>query len=211
MTLEPNAHKSRGAFFTPLEISRFLVDWAIRSSTDCVLEPSCGDAAFLLPAAARLTSLGAATKQLDERLNGVELHSPSVAEAKERLRSGGFSANIIEGDFFDQEPQPRFDAVIGNPPYIRYQNFSGSVRAKSLRVALAHGVRLTSLASSWAAFTIHASEFLKDDGRLALVLPAELLSVNYASEVRRFLLNRFAKSPSRYSGGSQISPALRAV
>ena len=60
-----------------------------------------------------------------------------------------------------------------------------------MRAALAQGVRLTGLASSWAAFTIHASEFLNDAGRLGMVLPAELLSVNYASEVRRFLLNRF--------------------
>ena len=62
-----------------------------------------------------------------------------------------------------------------------------------MRAALSHGVRLSALASSWAAFTIHASEFLSDSGRLGLVLPAELLSVNYASEVRRFLLGRFAK------------------
>jgi len=33
--------------------------------------------------------------------------------------------------------------------------------------------------------------FLKQGGRLGLVLPAELLSVNYAAPVRRFLFNRF--------------------
>jgi adenine-specific DNA methylase len=39
----------------------------------------------------------------------------------------------------------------------------------------------------------HATQFLKPDGRLGLVLPAELLSVNYAAQVRRFLLERFGK------------------
>ena len=53
-------------------------------------------------------------------------------------------------------------------------------------------MRLTGLASSWAAFVVHASAFLKDNGRLALVLPAELLTVNYAAPVREFLLRRFA-------------------
>ncbi len=148
---------------------------------------------FLIPAAARLAALGADNRQIAASLNGVEIHYPSVLEAEARLQAVGHSANIINGDFFDQHPEPRFDAVVGNPPFIRYQNFSGVARAKSLRAALAHGVRLTSLASSWAAFTIHASEFLKDTGRLGLVLPAELLSVNYAAEVRRFLLRRFAK------------------
>lgn len=185
--------KARGAFFTPLEISHFISDWAIRSCSDRVLEPSCGDAAFLLPSATKLVDLGASYKDLPHFLHGVDIHGPSVVEAKNRLEERGLSASIAESDFFDHEPGQLYDAVIGNPPYVRYQDFSGAARAKSLRAALAHGVRLTSLASSWAAFTIHASEFLSDDGRLGLVLPAELMSVNYAGEVRRFLMNRFAK------------------
>lgn len=193
MTSEADAEKARGAFFTPPEISRFLVDWAVRSPSDFVLEPSCGDAMFLTAAARRLSSLGAHRPQISAALNGVEIHLPSVREAHARLDTAGFSASIVNGDFFDQEPSANFDAVVGNPPFIRYQNFSGNARTKSLRAALAHGVRLTSLASSWAAFTIHASQFLNDGGRLGLVLPAELLSVNYAAEVRRFLLNRFAR------------------
>jgi hypothetical protein len=82
---------------------------------------------------------------------------------------------------------------VGNPPYIRYQDFSGRARSQSREAALRAGVPLTGLASSWAAFTVHAALFLKAGGRLGLVLPAELLTVNYAAEVRRFLLERFAR------------------
>jgi len=191
MTAEEKAQKARGAFFTPPDISQFLVDWALRSSEDRVFEPSCGDAAFLIPAASRLRALGA--DQKSAQLHGIDIHAPSVIAARGLLEERGFSATIQIGDFFDQDPQPKFDAVVGNPPFVRYQEFSGVARTKSLRAALSHGVRLTSLASSWAAFTIHAAEFLNDSGRLGLVLPAELLSVNYAAEVRRFLLGRFAK------------------
>lgn len=191
MNAEEKAQKARGAFFTPPEISKFLVDWALRLSTDRILEPSCGDAAFLLPAASRLMALGAG--RTATQIHGIDIHAPSVASARSILNERGFTATIQTGDFFDQDPQANFDAVVGNPPFVRYQDFSGAARSKSLRAALSHGVRLTSLASSWAAFTIHASEFLNDTGRLGLVLPAELLSVNYASEVRKFLLGRFAK------------------
>ena len=193
MSLLVQDGKARGAFFTPLEVSRFIANWAIRSTSDRVLEPSCGDAAFLLPSAERLEALGVSRDTIPFSLSGVEIHSASIVEAQARLSANGFRATITEGDFFDLDPKPLYDAVIGNPPYVRYQQFSGAARAKGLRAALAHGVRLTSLASSWAAFTIHASEFLKDHGRLGLVLPAELMSVNYAGEVRRFLLSRFAK------------------
>ena len=180
--------KARGAFFTPAEITRFISDWAVRSAADSVLEPSCGEAAFLLAAGRRLSELGGTG-----HLHGIEIHQPSAVAAGEVLHAAGLKADIRVSDFFDCPPEPRFDAVVGNPPYIRYQQFRGEARGKSLEAALAAGVRLTGLASSWAAFVIHASQFLKPEGRLGLVLPAELLSVNYAAEVRRFLLGRFSR------------------
>jgi hypothetical protein len=124
---------------------------------------------------------------------GVELHEDSVKNALERLATSSSSKEVIQDDFFAVDPQPDFDAVLGNPPYIRYQHFFGDVRERGLRAALAAGVNLSGLSSSWAPFLIHASRFLKADGRLGMVLPAELLSVSYAGPVRRFLLQRFAK------------------
>lgn len=186
------ARKARGAFFTPPEISRFMTEWALRSPDDSVLEPSCGEAAFLLPAAQRLRALGALEMSLWNQLHGIDIHTDSVTEAARLLRDDGFLATLAVGDFFHQKPTASFDAVIGNPPYVRYQNFSGASRAAALEASLRQGVRLNQLASSWAAFTVHAAAFLKPQGRLALVLPAELLAVKYAAQVRRHLLNRFA-------------------
>src|SRR5262249_11142489 len=78
-------------------------------------------------------------------------------------------------------------------PYVRYQAFAGSARARAREAALRAGVPLTGLASSWAAFVVHATMFLRAGGRLGLVLPAELLSVHYAAEVRGFLMRRFGR------------------
>src|SRR5664280_613863 len=62
--------------------------------------------------------------------------------------------------------------------------------------------------SSWAAFTVHAAEFLRPGGgRLGLVLPAELLTVNYAAEVRRYLMARFG----RVRGGVHRAGVSRGV
>ena len=103
-------------------------------------------------------------------------------------------ATVLTSDFFDLEPSTigRVAAVIGNPPYIRYHEFSGTDREKGLRRARAQGVDLTNLASSWAHFVAHAVSFLGPDGRLALVLPAELLHADYAQPVRDLLLRRFS-------------------
>lgn len=186
--------KARGAFFTPDALARYVTDWAVRSPDDKILEPSCGEAAFLLSAVERLTTLREVTGSTTApRLSGCELHEASAASARRLLHNVGAKVEITVGDFFTINPEPKFDAVIGNPPYVRYQEFSGESRVRSRAAALRAGVPLTNLASSWAAFTVHAALFLEPGGRLGLVIPAELLSVNYAAEVRRFLLDRFAR------------------
>lgn len=77
--------KARGAFFTPDAITRYVTDWAIRSSTDTVLEPSAGDAAFLVQAVRRLHEHGADTPAVD----GVEIHEHSAAVAHRRVEEAG--------------------------------------------------------------------------------------------------------------------------
>ncbi|AJX22152.1 methyltransferase [Burkholderia pseudomallei] len=186
----PALRKERGAFFTPDEITRFVANWAIRTSRDRVLEPSAGDAAFLVAAVDRLRTL-APVGNSRPAVDGVEIHAHSARVADKRVRDAGGKARILHSDFFAVEPNPTYHAVIGNPPYIRYQDFSGEARARSREAALRGGVSLTGLASSWAAFTVHSAMFLQRGGRLGLVLPAELLSVNYAAPVRRFLFSRF--------------------
>jgi len=181
--------KARGAFFTPEPVARFVTNWALRSASDQVLEPSCGEAAFLLAAVDRLAALPSSD---EGALDGVELHRDSAVAATRLLSQTGVEAQVKVGDFFTVTPTGSYDAVIGNPPYVRYQDFTGPARTRSRAAALRAGVTLTGLASSWAAFTVHSALFLKPGGRLGLVLPAELLSVNYAAQVRRFLLERFA-------------------
>jgi adenine-specific DNA-methyltransferase len=183
--------KARGAFFTPGELCDYIVNWAIQSPEDRVLEPSCGEAAFLLAAVRRLKRMGASPTP--GSLNGIELHEASSRAATALIRNSGWPANVTTADFFTVSPQRRYSAVIGNPPYVRYQDFAGGGRARARAAALAAGVPLTGLASSWAAFTVHAAQFLVPGGRLGLVLPAELLTVNYAAAVRRHLMAAFGR------------------
>jgi adenine-specific DNA methylase len=184
----PDEIKARGAFYTPAELTEFLAAWAVRRSHDRVLEPSCGDGAFVAALAARFSALG--VQSLSTQLIGIERE----AEEARKSRSLAPTADIRSLDFFDLDPHgvEPVDAVVGNPPYIRYHGFTGTDRAKALARASSQGVALTNLASSWAHFVIHASAFLRTNGRLALVLPAELLHTDYGAPVREFLMRRFS-------------------
>ena len=64
-------------------------------------------------------------------MDGVELHEASADAARALLHQDGVDAHIDVGDFFCIDPTGSYDVVIGNPPFIRYQDFSGEARARS--------------------------------------------------------------------------------
>lgn len=196
----PEHRKARGAFFTPPAIADFLAAWAVNSDPAAkILDPTCGEAVFLTAAGRELRKHGAPGSDLQKQVFGVDVHEGSLDEAMRLLEAQGLDAHLLADDFFNVPapsqlgcPLPEMDAVIGNPPFVRYQEHIGEARKRSATAALAQGVRLSGLASSWAALLVHACGFLKPEGRLAMVLPAELLTVHYAEPVRRWLRRRFA-------------------
>jgi adenine-specific DNA-methyltransferase len=187
-----NYAKSLGAYYTDERIADFLVRWALRSARDTVADPSFGGGVFLEAAARRLKSLGGSVKQV----YGVELDEAVHTQVSYELQVlYSFRAkNLVHSDFFRLKPKqlPLLDAVVGNPPFIRYQSFSGDEREAALTKVKAKGVALNSLASSWAAFVIQSTALLKKGGRLAFVLPMELGHASYARPVLDYLTRSFA-------------------
>ena len=177
--------KARGAFYTDKPATSRLVTWAIWDRNNCVLDPSCGDGAFLSMAETRLRELGSKSPVIF----GVDVSEEAIRDSRERIRG----ARLFHQNFFDLSPGdlPKFDSVVGNPPFIRYQTFNGDERSKGQQRAREAGVKLPGLASSWAPFVVHASRFLRLGGRLAMVMPAELGHAMYARDVLKFLVRHF--------------------
>jgi len=193
--------KVRGAFFTPPAIANHLAEWALRGDPNAsVLDPTCGEAVFLLAAGQQLKALGQPPDSVKAQLHGIDLHGSSLVEASRLLEAEGLAGHLVTSDFFAvptpdmiDAPIPFVDAVIGNPPFIRYQEHVGESRRLSVEASFRGGVRLSGMASSWAASLVHSAGFLKPDGRLAMVLPAELLTVGYAEPIRAWLKSRFGQ------------------
>jgi adenine-specific DNA methylase len=188
--------KGLGAFYTPAPIARELVTWAIRASSDSVLDPSFGSLAFLEAAEARLGTLSAGETQPAGRLYGIEVDDQAFAAAAARLWSRGASPMLVHQDFLSIRPGelvPAVDVVVGNPPYLRYQGFNAHNACFPGLAAAAASVPLTRLASSWAPFVVHAVRFVAAGGRLAHVLPGQLLHAQYAQPVTEFLRREFRR------------------
>lgn len=200
--VERHRRKSLGAFYSPLPLVEPMVAWAVTRPDQTVLDPSCGDGVFLETAARRLRDLGAGPERLSSRLHAIDLNPEAVRITRERLgsRLGLSLDNLRVGSFFALSPPgvlfglpEGVDAVIGNPPYIRYQEFAGLARRDALERAAHAGVHLNRLASSWAHFVAYAVAFLRPGGRLALILPAELIHATYAAPLREHLRRSFAE------------------
>ncbi len=167
--------KALGAYYTPRPVVRWLVDWAVRGSAEArLLDPSCGDGRFL-------DGMTQAT--------GIDVSAEALGRAAARLPK----AHLVNEDFFDwaATTTQRFDAAVGNPPFIRYQRFKGEAREKALALSRSHGVPLSGLASSWAPFLVGALSLLSQGGRGAFVVPAEIAYAVYARPLLRFLVESF--------------------
>ena len=84
-----------------------------------------------------------------------------------------------------------WDGVAGNPPYIRFGNWPSQQRDPALALMRRAGLRPTRLTNAWVPFIVASSMLVRDGGRVGLVVPAELLQVTYAAQLRDFLLTRF--------------------
>lgn len=208
----PTYQKLRGGYYTPEPIADFMAQWAIVSPQAKVLEPSCGDGVFIESSLKALLARGATRQKAAALVNAVELDEQERSKALARANALGYPlkpASIHQGDFFsycrnqlgetglfaglESVPNEKFDAVLGNPPFIRYQNFLEEQRLPAFEILRRAGITPNRLTNSWVPFVVASAFMLTKHGRLAMVIPAELLQVNYAAELRRFLSDYFNK------------------
>jgi adenine-specific DNA-methyltransferase len=119
----------------------------------------------------------------------------------------GHLANLFEspvdltrfhkGDFLHQDFSNswigKFDAVIGNPPYLPYRYIDPIRREAALQLLTESGLKLDRRASLWAYFVALSIRFVNNGGRMAWVLPSSFLYANYSHDLRRYLVTMFSK------------------
>lgn len=191
--------RALGAFYTPAALAEPLARWAVRGAGDTIFDPSCGDGVFLTCGLSRLLGLGANPRTLSDQIAGVEVDVKAVHRARAALVSrhpGLRWSRLAQDDFFlfarENLGKVAFDAVVGNPPYLRTQGRSDVAKKRAVEVARSCGAELTADASAWAPFVAAAAGFVKPGGRLAMVVPREALFTNYTRPLLAMLERRFA-------------------
>lgn len=189
-----SAQKSHGVVYTPPDIVDMVLDvagYTVGSGVagETVLEPSCGDGAFLRAITDRLLTECSDTNvsptdsrdHLISDIHAIELDAAECEQAKRSMcdvaaRHGidvkpSDLVNIVCGDAVEllRSCDNSFDFVVGNPPYVRIHN----VDMPSLS-----GIRWCSggMTDLYYAFYELGFEHLSSDGVLCYIAPSSWLT-----------------------------------
>lgn len=188
---DSSEQKLRGAYYTPLQLSNAMVNLCASENIHTVLEPSCGDGVFLdsLRQLNLIEQIGT--------IDAVEIE-PDEAEKVQRNYRTYQNVHVLNEDFFEfysrmVDAQTQYDLILGNPPYIRYQYLTETQRELQSNILTSHGMKANKLINAWVAFLVACVQLLSENGRIAFVIPAEILQVAYAEDLRLFLSEHLAK------------------
>jgi methylase of polypeptide subunit release factors len=207
MAKKKDARHRYGQHYTPLEVAQVLAAFAVRSESDLVLDPSCGDGRLLREVLERAKDFGGrrngAAHKLARNLFGIDRSGQAARLA------ANTGAQVARADFFNVEPGARlngeidlphrFDAIIGNPPYIRQELMGARDKRrveKRLELARIDGSeiswpRWSGRSDIYVFFFAHSARFLKPGGRLVFLTASSWLDVGYGAALREFLCENF--------------------
>lgn len=143
-----------GQVFTPFSIVSQML--ALRKNNGRVLEPSCGNGAFF--------------HQIPSCI-GIEIDSNHCPEG---------ALNI---DFFDYPLSEKFDTIIGNPPYVRYQDINTTTKEK-LNSSL-----FDERSNLYLFFIEKCLKHLNTKGELIFITPRDFLKATSSIKLNQYLFS----------------------
>jgi adenine-specific DNA-methyltransferase len=206
--LMPKARRRRlAAYFTPPHLARHtidvLIEAGIKPGQDRILDPASGGAAFLVPLAARVAAQGrrrglrakTILQSINDTLQGVEIDA-GLAKLSQALLADLLDAEIeTSGVELDglvdrantlglEHPESLYDAIIGNPPYGRILQPSGSLRKRYSPVISDGYVNL------YALFVELALQWVRPGGIICLIIPTSFVGGPYFAALRKRILEK---------------------
>jgi len=168
-----SAGKKGGEFYTPNEVVKLLVTILEPSEETSICDPACGSGGMLIEAKNYVQARYGSSDRMS--FSGQELNGTTWSLCKmNMLFHEIYDADILQGDtvadpqHIDQGELKRFDMVIANPPFSA--NYSD---IKNFRDRFHYWMPKKKKADFM--FVQHMISVLKDNGRMAVVMPHGVL------------------------------------
>lgn len=113
-------------------------------------------------------------------------------------------ASIKKVDYLLNDWDDRYDAIVCNPPYNRFQSIAN--RAEIIDSFYEHvGTKYSSYTNLYVLFLIKSIYQMSDTGRLAYIVPTEFLNSKYGTAVKRLMLdNGLLKAVINFSNNQEL-------
>ncbi len=147
-----------GQVFTPDDIVAQM--FMLKKKNGRTLEPSAGDGAF--------------ANHLTGEYVAIELDKNHASKIKNQER-------VLNIDFFDYPITEKFDTIIGNPPYVRYQDILPQTKRK-LNSSL-----FDERSNLYLFFIEKCIKHLKDGGELIFITPRDFLKATSSIKLNKFI------------------------
>jgi adenine-specific DNA-methyltransferase len=181
------ALRKKGQFWTPAWIAEAMAAYVLAEGSDHVFDPAVGEGAFLRAAKQESLRLGRPL-----RLMGTEIDLEILRQTRTDTLTEEDLAGIEARDFLFDPPQTAYDAILANPPYIRHHRLAAEDK-QTLKKWSSHllGKALDGRAGLHIYFLLRALTLLRDGGRLAFILPADVCEGKSASTLWQWITSRY--------------------
>ena len=164
--------KTFGQYFTHYEVADFMCSWACKDA-GTVLDPAVGNSVFLKEARKNYSECD---------LFGYEIDSEILS-----FFGNPTEANISNIDYLLNDWDKKYDAIVCNPPYNRFQSVSN--RDIILESIHKHtGVKYSAYTNLYILFLLKSIFQMSEKGKLAYIIPTEFLNSKYGTPIKTKLL-----------------------
>ncbi len=211
MTLVAPDIQNYGEVFTRRWVVDVLLDLT-GYTADCdlgslqVVEPSCGSGAFLGPVVERLiasarthgrdlASLGRAIRAYDVQAEHVEVSRALCRDLLVRAGVSASTADALAGEWVDRVDfllsdgaAGAADVVVGNPPYIRYDDLSDDLASRYRR----RWPTMRGRGDIYIGFIERSLRMLKAGGRIGFICADRWMRNQYGADLRELVTRDYA-------------------
>lgn len=171
--------KEYGQFFTPSLVASIMAKWVIENHPKTILDPAFG--------------LGIFYEEISKLSLEYKWHFTAYEIDKNILSYlDNFQKNknltIFNQDYLASDIN-YYDAIICNPPYMRFQKFINRHDILPI-IEQQIGKKLVGYSNIASIFLIKALQQLNVNGRLAFILPFEFFNTGYGKEIKKTLIEK---------------------
>ena len=177
-----NDKKLLGQYSTDPTVAMFMAQLVLDSKTKTVLDPAVGPGIFLqCMEKIKINQLEYTAYEIDDNMIDVF------------KKNNLYDVELCKCDYLTDIKQRKYDAIICNPPYNKFQEIINRKEYIS-NFKKYYKINMSGYSNLCVYFLIKSLHELEKTGKCAYIMPYEFLNTGYGTVIKKFLLDENMKT-----------------